>query len=319
MENSLEQEATQNPEQDTYDDYLEEDWIEPACEVDEKPPKNQFSQIIFQDTLMFNDEVDYVDSKETVICIDGTPIAPKRQKLDEKNKQLQKFICDLCGRQFCSLKGIKRHMIQKHVGAKNQIDSKKIKQELNSSQAEQCPDCGTYVKHLRRHMRIKHKTSADILPKSYKPKDPIFVCDLCGAAFYDAKFLKKHVQNKHTAVKHDQCQECDKSFYDSTSLKRHIKFVHQKAPPERRICPECGASVSKLTDHLKRVHGPNKKIKLNPTNRPKIKCDLCDVTILKMNICEHKRRIHKMDIPKRVLNRKVKKETQPQVKGDQKC
>ena len=54
---------------------------------------------------------------------------------------------------------------------------------------------------------------------------------------------------------------------------------------------------------------------MNQSNRPKIKCDLCDVMILKMNLLEHKRRIHKMDIPKRVCNRKVKKELETQVEA----
>jgi len=144
-----------------------------------------------------------------------------------------KEVCQYCAAEL-SVKSLPLHIKLKHSG-----------------QVERTVHCGNVqcTKLFRTKQQADTHYKASHLNVKYK-------CLYCEGEF---KNIHSHVRQVHTNSKQHTCHQCGKSFSKSHDLKLHRERIHQL---KRYVCPVCGKKLSKIQEHMKRIHG-EKNIKMD--------------------------------------------------------
>ena len=187
-------------------------------------------------------------------------------------KEKKKFICPKCSKVLLGTDGLTRHIEGVHmrhcrycdfIEGKNEMT---MKEHMRASHIFKCHLCdfqAYYKSQLNQHLRSK-------IHNPDKINDHI--CDTCGKAFADGRYLKDHQKNVHrekqknchlcgkfviNSDKHKclSCPSCPKMFKQQKYLDLHFK-VHHEGKSEF-ICNQCGLpSINNysLKLHIKNVH-----------------------------------------------------------------
>ncbi|XP_063390157.1 oocyte zinc finger protein XlCOF6-like [Cydia fagiglandana] len=203
------------------------------------------------------------DWKRAVIVLDNYNEIEK-----PKSKEIEKYICDKCGKDYTWKSFLIKHM------KRHKIDSKIFS----------CPHCDIwpciheeYIQHFNEQRLLKTK------PMS---------C-LCGSKFGQTlPYLIAHVNKDHLDIKPNTC-ECGKSFYLEKQYWKHFEYCHN----DKHVCKSCFrkfANIKHLETHMEtcgvtekpfkcgkyRVRSENKLMqpkKLSKVKRNRIyKCLTCD-------------------------------------------
>ena len=114
-----------------------------------------------------------------------------------------------------------------------------------------CHICGISKRcggHFWQHMKLKH---AEI----YGPPDKSHLCDLCGAAFSEAKGLKRHMLTHSDASSHKQiCPECGKVFPISGGLRKHMRTHMDYLPFGCKYCSYKSTQKANVRTHVRSQH-----------------------------------------------------------------
>lgn len=142
------------------------------------------------------------------------------RKHERRKHSAPKYICDICGKGYIFKYSIKDHMIESHLGIKQNI-------------CDICGNCFKNKRYLGLHINVVHTKS-----------DPL-KCTHCNKMFKSYHTLHVH-QRKISMEKNHKCEVCHKAFTDSNSLSLHM-VVHSDVRPF--TCDICGASY-KYKTHL---------------------------------------------------------------------
>jgi len=166
---------------------------------------------------------------------------------------VRKFKCKNCDYVTKASYNIKSHCLYKHV-SKGEVS---------------CDICGKIAKSLGSLIEHKsmHHHNEDGKKKCCRCKKLFSeeeyrvhkcgkaICSECGKILSSKSNLKHHILNKHTnneKVKSHYCSECGMGFTEKNVLTKHMKTHVEKSP-----CPECGAKVRNLKDHILISHTPD--------------------------------------------------------------
>ncbi|XP_055377730.1 zinc finger protein 234 [Condylostylus longicornis] len=136
-------------------------------------------------------------------------------------KELPKFLCNICEKEFSSLKDMYVH--------------KKLVHQNESLNCLLCNKAFKTVIGLQYHMKTHEGT------KRIK-------CPFCVRKFLTKINLNAHMKAIHSIVKNHLCTLCDRNFATLDHLKKHVMSVHQKERPH--LCTVCGKQFSQIS-HLK--------------------------------------------------------------------
>ena len=177
-----------------------------------------------------------------------------------------KFICNICGKNFKIRSSLRRH--QSHVKYCNKQQSTRfecdvckktfvyrctMKRHQNTEHKgikSDCVHCKETFKHsyqLAKHMREEHK---EILP----------LCEICDKHFLSESELKRHQRNEHNQP--DEIFNCSKCSFQSKyvgSQRNHMKFHHSDKFLFCELCPLKTKYPSALKIHMKKQH-KNQKV-----------------------------------------------------------
>ncbi|CAO1434679.1 unnamed protein product [Diamesa hyperborea] len=177
-------------------------------------------------------------------------------------KPNQHLSCDICGKTYDRKHKIRMHMRLKHLNellpaiftcdicgnsfTKNYILTKHMK--IHSGIKFPCDRCPAQLcnqNSLRRHQNLH---------LNIKP----FICEICGAAYSEAKVLKRHM-GKHdgTYEKRFTCEVCGLKKYDLGGLKAHMRIHTGEKPHQCEHCERRYALKADLTKHLRSHVGQN--------------------------------------------------------------
>lgn len=165
-------------------------------------------------------------------------------------KQVLEHVCHHCGGRFNHLCNLQLHL------------KKEDSLFINGKEGEDfvvCGICGMRSENLEPHIRISHKMSVEKYRTSY-----------AGKTISDRwkKQMMKSQTGKHTVLVEKRsgailCCKCREWYLTRFSAKHLSSCVH--AHPDKYIagkdyvkCPECGEALTRLGEHLQKLHGWNK-------------------------------------------------------------
>ncbi len=145
-----------------------------------------------------------------------------------------------------------------------------------------------------------------------------FRCEICQAAFKEAKKLRRHENSVHGNIK-AKCLKCDRVYSCRESLQKHLASSHENAQIYRCTkCPRQFQSQKSLRDHIGLVHenkmhecnlcnkkysykdNLNRHIAMFHHKRRIISCTQCDKTFQdKSSLMRHQQRQHMLDQDKK--------------------
>ena len=187
-----------------------------------------------------------------------------------KKAKPDKFLCDLCNREFPTKQQLKSH--QKRA----------TKCTLKTFP---CDKCGLEFPSpitLGTHQKRKECSQSD--QKS-------FTCELCDKVFDFYHKLIIHFKDAHRGKKN--CPECGLEFTNFSQMRPHRELMHgikikRIKDKQEVICDDCGKTfqrVQLLNFHKETVHGVDKKLK----------CDHCDKTFRNEKLLKaHKKKTEKI-------------------------
>ncbi|XP_045204445.2 zinc finger protein 729-like [Mercenaria mercenaria] len=203
----------------------------------------------------------YVDGRTEFPCSLCNYIGKKESHLEYHiiRNHSQKFICDICQKQFGYNWDLKRHREQVHAEASYicHICSKAYKvkksfdEHLKSHEAGYvksvypCPQCEksfSAKQVLENHIKIKH------LGMKQKEKQK-YLCQTCGAEFYHKYSYQSHM-NKHAGLMPYNCDICGKAFASEHSVKEHQITHRDTREFHCHICPKSFKTSSALNAHV---------------------------------------------------------------------
>ena len=192
--------------------------------------------------------------------------ASLNQHMARKHKTNKTISCAQCGKKFCSMSNLRRHMIvhdgiymtceicgatvkeggsfKAHMSSHEKCKLIKcsmcdkrfrtiveLKSHLcvHSGRQVKCEICGSSVKEggsYQQHM-LRHKQNKNKC------------CDVCGKCFKGMGDLKLHMRT-HTGERPYPCAQCNKAFTCSANLVRHCKLVHEKCSKMFTCSEYCG-------------------------------------------------------------------------------
>ncbi|XP_016977550.1 zinc finger protein weckle [Drosophila rhopaloa] len=185
-----------------------------------------------------------------------TPGTLKRH-IDGVHKQIKPYVCDLCGKSFNYITGLKDHKLV-HTEecpfecpvCKRRFKNKarlKIHSDTHSEQNYECTICG--VKLKTRRTFNKHKL--------VHSDERLYKCDVCGSAFKRSKTLKAHLI-LHTGIRPYKCNFCGRDFTNGSNCRSHKRQSHPKELAEEE---SRGVSRSTLLPMLEELTKASKLIK----------------------------------------------------------
>ena len=193
-----------------------------------------------------------------------------------------KHMCELCGIEYNTLRGLQVHMAKNHNTGEEQV--------------LMCDKCDFSAPHkilLQRH--VKHKHDIDKHKK----------CPCCDFKTPQPQKLYIHIDNHHPEYdeKKFSCEKCGRSFIYESSLKSHVNFTckfsgyiypqsskrKQKSKKKSNVkCDYCSEILNGgniIQRHYRKVH-PNKPIILDGID--KFQCSYCKAFFFsKLNLERH--------------------------------
>ena len=140
------------------------------------------------------------------------------------------FVCSVCGRDFLTASGLRKHSITKH-----EIDKFKYA----------CDECGKSF--IDSEQVIAHKIS--------KHGQNGMACEICHKKFTRQANLRRHKRYHCNSTAVLKCNACDKFFKRQDSLEEHKECVHGLR--HKFKCEKCGAEYKyrgSLSKHKTRKH-----------------------------------------------------------------
>ncbi|CAG0886600.1 unnamed protein product [Cyprideis torosa] len=168
--------------------------------------------------------------------------------------------CLKCGMWFESMKGLRFHNSEVHLGqamSQCSLCDKKyhgtwyLKEHMKEAHSrgkqkdQVCKICGESFRNVRNHIKFKHRKKTR--------------CPVCNALVFDSEF-SKHMED-HEKGKQHTCKKCGETFIRATLLMSHM---HMKHTP-KVICTVCGEEVNAVSLSLH----------LQTHSTVKVKCDQC--------------------------------------------
>ena len=146
--------------------------------------------------------------------------------------EVEKFICNICGKEYKSNYVLERHTKIEHEGivfpkpficdkCDYCCESKPVLlQHLKTHEEKKpCPECGEKVRNLETHFIRVH--TPDELKKHQ--------CQDCGKGFHQKTGLEIHIMNVHLKLRPYKCRYgCDISYNDASNRRAHEKKTHGK-------------------------------------------------------------------------------------------
>nr|XP_023016456.1 zinc finger protein 436-like [Leptinotarsa decemlineata] len=213
----------------------------------------------------------------------GKAAFSNHSRMHKKKRELKKFLCNYCGKNFIKNSHLDRH-IRSHTGikpyeckecSKSFVQSNDLKRHLLTHTREkvfQCPLCSKSFhqksvmdNHLLTHVNERNipcticdkkftlKAYLDVHMRTHTGMKP-FKCPHCYKQFHQKSGLNNHILT-HTGEKPFKCSTCSKSFIQSNHLKEHSR-IHSGEKPY--ICSFCGKTFaynSTLKVHLRQHTG----------------------------------------------------------------
>ncbi|CAG9106356.1 unnamed protein product [Plutella xylostella] len=194
-------------------------------------------------------------------------------------------ICDVCGRNFATQKGLDGHVRSSHTtkvdfpcrGCKQTFESKEKRREHMATskkclpiRCRQCNERFTCKETLEHHHVESHG-----MPRR------MYACKSCGGEFHNRTLLHYHFKANHTTDL--KCQYCEKTFKVRSSLQEHVYFTHTGERPYKcSVCDKGVVSLRALAKHAI-VHDDTKKLP----------CPVCGrLFIAKWKVRDHLKRHH---------------------------
>ena len=152
---------------------------------------------------------------------------------------VEKFRCDVCGKQCSSFRTLERHKVSYHTkeyeyycekcGA-GSVSKGALNRHMLCHTNEKQFICHVCDKSFKRKMQLKYHLMRhnNELP---------FMCDHCGKRFLDPQKLKRHSAS-HVALKQYPCPFCSKLFATKNYVYNHIYCTHKHRRPPRRAAKQ---------------------------------------------------------------------------------
>uniref|UniRef100_A0A0X3PXB0 Zinc finger protein 596 n=1 Tax=Schistocephalus solidus TaxID=70667 RepID=A0A0X3PXB0_SCHSO len=172
---------------------------------------------------------------------------------DDRRPYSRGFMCEICGKSFCNMASVKRHVDIIHKGLRKHFceicgqgfsQEEDLKNHIDDAHGGQqvltCDICRKIFKHkrsLRKHVECTHNPLQE------------YACEFCGMAFTKKRHLNQHINGIHRDPKACECEICGKVFSEKSTMNRHIKAIHKALRPF--ACEICGRNFTEM-GHLKR-------------------------------------------------------------------
>ncbi|XP_055590191.1 uncharacterized protein LOC129742326 [Uranotaenia lowii] len=189
----------------------------------------------------------------------------------------ERFVCDLCGKDFSTKGNLKSHR-NLHDSAQRQF------------KCEHCEKDFTKKSNLNVHILRAHTVES------------MFPCAVCNKSFKYSSNLKIHMR-VHTKERPYSCEHCSKTFIHLSDKRRH-EILHSGDYPFK--CQNCGKPFARKTLFDRHSTGCGKrgrrsesgnvrseKHRLQPAELTKVRCDLCNSWFTSVqNLADHRADMH---------------------------
>ncbi|KAH8383627.1 hypothetical protein KR009_009715 [Drosophila setifemur] len=172
-----------------------------------------------------------------------------KRHVEGVHKQIKPYVCDLCGKTFKYITGLKDHKLvhtddcpfecpvcQRRFKNKARL---KIHSDTHSANIYECGVCGLKLKTRRTFNKHKLCHSDE---RQYK-------CDVCGSAFKRSKTLKAHLI-LHTGIRPYKCNFCGRDFSNGSNCRSHKRQAHPKELAEEEARGVSRSTLLPLLDEL---------------------------------------------------------------------
>ncbi|XP_039549245.1 zinc finger protein 423 isoform X2 [Pimephales promelas] len=193
----------------------------------------------------------------------------------------KKYNCRLCGKAFHAIVLLERHLREKHCifdggngngnggsqnGTPNGVtQSSKRSTAGSTAAAEQADLQNMLLKGGSQETVNSHEASGG--EEELDASEPMYACDICGAAYTMESLLQNHRLRDHNIRPGDddassrkkkadfikgnhKCNVCSRTFFSENGLREHAQT--HRGPAKHYMCPICGErfpSLLTLTEH----------------------------------------------------------------------
>ncbi|KPJ14223.1 Zinc finger protein 57 [Papilio machaon] len=201
---------------------------------------------------------------------------PQKYKEIPHKKTLQidilRIDCRLCPQRIDNIDDLKRHITNiHHKVLYPNIDNEFLKFRLTLGRliCTECNNSYTFFHALKKHMAEHFGT---------------YICDICGAHYFQERMLLLHQKTHQRVDENYPCKECGKMFKSKHNRYLHIARTHKKEPAYP--CAKCDEVLFSYTlryRHMIEVHGDERLFQ----------CEQCDRAYdSRKSLREHNRRFH---------------------------
>ncbi|XP_034949843.1 zinc finger protein 3 homolog [Chelonus insularis] len=234
----------------------------------------------------------------------------------------EKYCCELCLVQFCTLDDLKNHVVE-HCSVTKQVTKKEsvsnvdrtliANQENNprrSNQAnkssevclvkcETCSESFTKASIKKHSMRCAWRQTELVCEEcgmTFNKKSELryhkgahlpspLMCELCNKQFRNVQSYNIHMK-RHTVGSRFSCETCGKRYYTNSELARHVQKHSDKRKHPCHLCETAFLSRPELNRHLKYHNGVKK-----------FKCNLCSKSYYESGHLKVHMRVHTGEKP----------------------